>query len=43
MNMNIYIYTNYLPVNTIVRLPHPWNGDSQGQILVSSAFNQTHF
>ena len=28
---NIYIkYTN-LPVNAIVRLPHPWSGDSQGQ------------
>ena len=26
----IYIYTN-LPVNTIVRLPHPRSGDSQGQ------------
>ena len=25
----IYIYTN-LPVSTMVRLPHPWNRDSQG-------------
>ena len=24
------IYTN-LPVDAIVRLPHPWSGDSQGQ------------
>ena len=26
----IYIYTN-LPVSDIVRLPHPWSRDSQGQ------------
>ena len=26
----VYIYTN-LPVNAIVRLPHPQSGDSQGQ------------
>ena len=26
----MYLYTN-LPVNAIVRLPHPWSGDSQGQ------------
>ena len=26
----IYIYTN-LPVNAIVRLPHPRSGNSQGQ------------
>ena len=26
----IYIYTN-LPVDVIVRLPHPWSGDSQVQ------------
>ena len=26
----IYIHTN-LPVSDIVRLPHPWSGDSQGQ------------
>ena len=26
----MYIYTN-LPVNVIVRLPHPRSGDSQGQ------------
>ena len=34
----IYIYTN-LPVNTIVRLPHPRSGDSQGQetFLATSA------
>ena len=30
MYMCIYIYTN-LSVNTIVRLPHPRSGDSQGQ------------
>ena len=36
------VYTN-LPVNVIVRLPHPWSGDSQGQemVLASSADNQT--
>ena len=28
--MYIYIYTN-LSVNVIVRLPHHWSGDSQGQ------------
>ena len=28
--MYMYIYTN-LSVNVIVRLPHPWSGDSQGQ------------
>ena len=28
--MYIYIYTN-LPVNAIVRLPHPRSVDSQGQ------------
>ena len=34
----IYIYTNS-PVSDIVRLPHPWSGDSQGQktFLVTSA------
>ena len=39
----IYIYTN-LPVNAIVRLPHPWSGDSQGQetFLASSADKQIH-
>ena len=26
----IYMYAN-LPVNAIVRLPHPWSGDSKGQ------------
>ena len=38
----IYIYIN-LPVNAIVRLPHPQSGDSQSQeaFLVSSADNQT--
>ena len=30
VNIYIYIYTN-LPVNAIVRLPHPQSGDSQGQ------------
>ena len=36
------IYTN-LPVNTIVRLPHPWGRDSQGQetLLAISADKQT--
>ena len=38
----IYIYTN-LPVNAIVRLPHPRSGDSQGQetFLASSAGKKT--
>ena len=38
----IYIYTN-LPVNVIVRLPHPRSGDSQVQemLLVHSADKQT--
>ena len=38
----IYIYTN-LPLNAIVRLPHPWSGDSQGQetILAPSTDKQT--
>ena len=38
----IYIYTN-LPVNAIVRLPHPRSGDSQGQetFLAPSADKQT--
>ena len=37
------MYTN-LPVNTIVRLPHPRSGDSQGQetFLAPSADKQTH-
>ena len=30
MYMYIYLFTN-LPVNTIVRLPHPRSGSSQGQ------------
>ena len=36
------IYTN-LAVNPIVRLPHPWCGDSQGQetFLAPSADKQT--
>ena len=36
------IYTN-LPVNAIVRLPHPRSGDSQGQetFLAPSADKQT--
>ena len=36
------IYTN-LPVNAIVRLPHPQSGDSQGQetFLAPSADKQT--
>ena len=29
------IYTN-LPVNAIVRIPHPWSGDSQGQETFSA-------
>ena len=39
----MYIYTN-LPVNAIVRLPHPRSGDSHGQetFLVPSADKQTH-
>ena len=39
----IYIYTN-LPVDAIVRLPHPRSGDSQGQetFLAPSADKQTH-
>ena len=38
----IYIHTN-LPVNAIVRLPHPRSGDSQGQetFLAPSADKQT--
>ena len=33
MYIYIYIYTSLpgLPVNAIVRLPHPWRRDSQGQ------------
>ena len=40
--MYIYIYTN-LPVDAIVRLPHPWSGYSQGQerFLAPSANKQT--
>ena len=36
------IYTN-LPVNAIVRLPHPWSADSQGQetFLAPSPDKQT--
>ena len=42
MHTYIYIYTN-LPVNVIVRLPHPRSGDSQGQetFLAPSADKQT--
>ena len=38
----IYIYKNLL-LNGIVRLPHPWSGDSEGQetFLTPSADNQT--
>ena len=41
MYIYIYIYTN-LPVNTIVRLPHPRSGDSQGHktFLAPSADKQ---
>ena len=41
-NIYIYIYTN-LPVNAIVRLPHPHSGDTQGQetFLAPSADKQT--
>ena len=40
--IKIYIYTN-LPVNAIVKLPHPRSGDSQGQerFLAPSADKQT--
>ena len=43
MYIYIYIHTN-LPVNAIVRLPHPRSGDSQGQetFLAPSADKQTH-
>ena len=33
----IYIYTN-LPVNAIVRLPHPRSGDSQGQETILAPY-----
>ena len=33
-----YIHTN-LPVSVIVRLPHPQNRDSQGQLLAPSTDN----
>ena len=38
----VYIFTN-LPVNVIVRLPHPRSGDSQGQetFLAPSANKET--
>ena len=38
----MYIYTN-LVINTVVRLPHPWIVDSQGQkmFLAPSADKQT--
>ena len=41
----MYIQTYaHLPANVIVRLPHPWSGDSQGQemFLAPSADKQTH-
>ena len=40
--IHIHIYSN-LPVNVIVRLPHSWSGDSQGQetFLVPSAAKKT--
>ena len=36
----IYLYTN-LPVNAIVKLPHPWSGNIQGQeiLLATTADN----
>ena len=34
-NTYIFVYTN-LPVNAIVRLPHPRSGDSQGQKAFSA-------
>ena len=42
IHIYIYIYTN-LPVDVIVRLPHPRSGDSQGQetFLAPSADKQT--
>ena len=42
MYIYIYIHTN-LPVNVIVRLPHPRSGDSQGQetFFAPSAEKQT--
>ena len=42
MYMYLHIYAN-LPVNVIVKLPHPRSGDSQGQetFLAPSADKQT--
>ena len=43
-SLYIYIYTHTnLPVDVIVRLPHPWSGDSRGQetFLAPSADKQT--
>ena len=39
----MYLCITNLPVNAIVRLPHPWSGDSQGQqtFLALSADKQT--
>ena len=41
--IHVCIYTN-LPINVIVRLPHPRSGDSQSQetFLAPSADKQTH-
>ena len=40
--IHIYVHTN-LPVNVIIRLPHPRSGDSQGQetFLAPSTDKQT--
>ena len=42
LSLCIYIHTN-LPVNAIVRLPHPWSEDSQDQetFLAPTADKQT--
>ena len=40
----MYIYIYIIPVNTVVRLPHPWSKDSQGQemFLEPSVNKQIH-
>ena len=38
--MYLHIYAN-VPVNVIVKLPHPRSGDSQETFLAPSADNQT--